>query len=31
MPAHFPARPVGRVRAEGAAWRFVPEEGSTGA
>jgi glyoxylase-like metal-dependent hydrolase (beta-lactamase superfamily II) len=31
MPAHFPARPVGRVRAEGAAWRFVPEEASTGA
>ena len=31
LPAHFPARPVGRIRAEGATWRFVPEESTTGA
>lgn len=31
LPAHFPARPVGRVQAAGAGWRFVPEEGTAGA
>ena len=29
LGAHFPNRPAGRVKIDGDAWRFVPEEGAS--